>query len=98
VFIGQQQVGHYLGRTSLLGDVTLAIARSLGEGDPTVVAGTVAVFQNNILDTTSGGVAIVVGTAASATLGFGDKDNPSAGYLLWSNISSTFSLGGVLLA
>lgn len=95
---GSPATGHKLGRTTSLGDETLVVARSTGEGDPTVNAGTIAIFQNNSASGFSGQVDIVTGTAGSASLGFGDKDNPAQGILTWSNVTNSFSLGGGLLS
>jgi Pectate lyase superfamily protein len=87
-----------IGRSTPLGDATLTVARLTGEGDPSVNGGTSAVFQTNSGSGSHAEVAIIGGSAGSATLAFGDKDDQDAGSLTYDNSGGTFTLAGGALA
>jgi hypothetical protein len=86
--------GNYIGRTSPIGSEALAVALLLGEGDPTLNSGTVAVFQSNFSTGFTARVAIISGTTGSSVLEFGDKDSPSAGSLSWNNATDSMAFAG----
>lgn len=88
--------GHVLGRSAALSDETLNITRSLGEGDPTLPGGTIALFQTNAAAGFSGSIGIISGTTGSSQVYFGNKNAPQAGYINWSNSSSLFTIQGAV--
>jgi parallel beta-helix repeat protein len=86
--------GSFFGRSTALGDTTVTFTRASGEGDPSVSAGTVALFQSNGAAGFSARIGIIAGTTGSAALDFGDKDAQGAGSITWNNSTNKFNITG----
>ena len=65
-----------------------------GEGTPTAIGSEVGIFQRNAVAAQSVAVSLISGTASTASIYFGDKDDIDAGKIDWSNSSNNFSFSG----
>ena len=70
------------------------VVHNAGEGTPTVIGSEVGIFQRNAVAAQSVAVSLISGTASTASIYFGDKDDIDAGEIAWSNSSNSFSFNG----